>query len=40
MSNQQAGYYTALKAELLKDFDKTADLIKDTVIARYGTDLA
>jgi hypothetical protein len=40
MSNQQTGYYTARKAELLKDFDKTADLVKDTVVSRYGADLA
>ena len=37
MSNQQVGYYTVRKAALLREFDKTAELVKDTVIARYGT---
>jgi hypothetical protein len=40
MSNQQASYYTPRKAELLTDFDKTAELVKDTVVSRYGMDFA
>ena len=40
MSSQQTGYYMDRKAELLQDFDKTAALVKDTVVSRYGTDLA
>ncbi|MDH3604505.1 MAG: L-2-amino-thiazoline-4-carboxylic acid hydrolase [Candidatus Tectomicrobia bacterium] len=40
MSSQQANYYTTRKAELLEDFDNTADLVKDTVISRYGADFA
>ncbi len=36
MSNQQTNYYTPRKAELLREFDKTAALVKDTVVSRYG----
>ena len=34
------GYYVSRKGKLLKSFDKTADLVKESVISRYGNDLA
>jgi hypothetical protein len=39
MANQQTNYYTPRKAELLRDFDRTADLVKDAVVSRYGQEL-
>ena len=40
MANQQTNYYTPRKADLLRDFDHTAELVKDTVVSRYGKDFA
>jgi hypothetical protein len=34
------GYYISRKQRLLKSFDTTADLVKKSVISRYGADLA
>ncbi|MHC4751820.1 MAG: hypothetical protein ACYTFW_18340, partial [Planctomycetota bacterium] len=33
-------YYTSKKSRLLKDFDKTADLMQDYLIKRYGGEFA
>ena len=33
-------YYTSRKPKLLKDFDKTANLVKDFVVSSYGSDFA
>ena len=33
-------YYPPKKSKLLKDFDKTADLMKDYLVKRYGEELA
>jgi hypothetical protein len=33
-------YYTSRKPKLLKDFDKTANLVRDFVVSSYGTDFA
>ncbi len=33
-------YYLPKKSKLLKDFDKTADLVEDYLIKRYGKELA
>jgi len=33
-------YYASRKLKLLKDFDKTASLGRDTVVSRYGSDFA
>ena len=33
-------YYTSRKSQLLKDFDKTANLIRNSIISRYGLDFA
>jgi hypothetical protein len=40
MTSQQTNYYTSRKAALLREFDKTAEIVKDAVISRYGMDLA
>ena len=34
------GYYVSRKPKLLKGFDRAADLVKESVISRYGDDLA
>lgn len=34
------GYYTSRSAKLLRDFDKTASLMEDYLVDRYGSDLA
>jgi len=39
MTHQHTNYYTPRTAELLRDFDHTADLVKDAVVARYGQDV-
>ncbi|MHC4791144.1 MAG: L-2-amino-thiazoline-4-carboxylic acid hydrolase [Planctomycetota bacterium] len=33
-------YYLAKKSKLLKDFDKTADIVNDYLVNRYGEELA
>ncbi len=33
-------YYLPKKSKLLKDFDKTADLMEDYLVKRYGKELA
>lgn len=38
MSNQQNNYYISRRSKLLKSFDKTANLVRDFVISRYGAD--
>ena len=34
-----SGYYTSRSARLLKDFDKTASMMKDSLVDRHGADL-
>jgi hypothetical protein len=34
------GYYVSRRPKLLRSFDKTADLVKESVASRYGYDLA
>lgn len=36
----ERGYYTSRKQQLLKDFGKTADLVRNFVISNYGLDFA
>ena len=36
MPGQIMGYYNSRKEKLLRDIDRTAALMKDTVVARYG----
>ena len=38
MPNQIIGYYSSQKEKLLKDFDGTSSLVKDSVVIRYGED--
>ena len=38
MPNQIIGYYSSHKKKLLKDFDKTCSLTRDSMIIRYGED--
>ena len=33
-------YYASRKPKLLKDFDKTANLVRDSVVSSYGSDFA
>lgn len=40
MKNQLDTYYISRKSKLLKSFDKTAGLVKDSVVSRYGDDFA
>ncbi len=40
MPNQILGYYNAHKEKLLKDFDRTSGLMKDSLLARYGKESA
>jgi len=40
MENQANNYYISRKAKLLKNFDKTASLIRDSVVSSYGSDFA
>ena len=41
MAEKEAGgYYESRKPKLLKDFDKTADLVKGYVASKYGADFA
>jgi len=40
MKNQSNNYYISHKSKLLKSFDKTASLVKDSVVSRYGEDFA
>ena len=40
MKNQQNNDYISDKPKLLKSFDKTAGLVRDTVVSRYGEDFA
>jgi hypothetical protein len=40
MSGQVLGYYSSRKGKLLTDFDETAALVRDSVVARYGEALA
>jgi len=37
---ETANYYTLRKPKLLKDFDQTADLVRDFVVSGYGSDFA
>lgn len=36
MADQVLGYYSSRKQDLLNDFDETAGLVRDPVVARYG----
>ncbi len=40
MKDQQNNAYFSHKSKLLKSFDRTADLVKGTVVSRYGEDFA
>lgn len=40
MPSQIIGYYSSRKGVLLKDFDRTSEMVKDWVIARYGKEFA
>jgi len=40
MPSQIMGYYNARKEKLLKDFDRTSALIKNSLVARYGQEFA
>lgn len=40
MPDQIVGYYDARRKKLLKDFDRTCELIKSSLIDRYGEDSA
>jgi hypothetical protein len=40
MKNQSQNYYISRESKLLKSFDKTARLVKGSVISRYGEDFA
>ena len=40
MKNQPNNYYTSRKSKLLKSFDKTASLVRDSVVSSYGSDFA
>ena len=33
-------YYSSRKSQLLKDFDKTANLVRSSIISKYGPDYA
>ena len=37
---ENRSYYSARKPKLLKDFDKTAHLVRDSVVSCYGTNFA
>ena len=37
---KEQNYYASRKPKLLKDFDKTASLVKDSVLSSYGPDFA
>lgn len=37
---KEQNYYASRKPKLLKDFDKTASLVKDSVVSNYGADFA
>ena len=40
MKVKEQNYYVSRKLKLLKDFDKTASLVKDSVISSYESDFA
>jgi hypothetical protein len=40
MSHPITGYYSFRQEKLLKNFDQTFALIRDSLVARYGTELA
>jgi len=40
MPSQIMGHYSSRKEKLLKDFDRTSALLKDSLVARYGKELA
>lgn len=40
MSSQIIGYYSTSKEKLLNDFDNTSSLMKASLVARYGKELA
>jgi hypothetical protein len=40
MSDEIIGYYSERKEALLKEFDRTAALMKDSLVARYGEESA
>ena len=40
MTDQVLGYYSSRKQNLLNDFDETAALVRDPVVARYGETFA
>ncbi len=40
MKNQPNNYYISRKLKLLKSFDKTASLVRDSVVSGYGSDFA
>ena len=40
MPSQIIGYYSSRQEKLLKDFDKTSALMKDSLVARYSSEFA
>ena len=40
MPSQIIGYYNSRQGKLLKDFDRTSALIKDSLVKRYGEEFA
>ena len=40
MPSQIMGYYSSRKEKLLKDFDRTSALMKDSLVARYKEEFA
>jgi hypothetical protein len=40
MKNQQSNYYISRRSKLLKDFDKTANLMQAYLVQRYGGELS
>ena len=40
MPSQITGHYSACKQKLLRDFDRTSGLMKDSVVARYSKEFA
>ena len=37
---KEQSYYASRKSQLLKDFDKTANLVRSSIISKYGLDFA
>ncbi|MDJ0719262.1 MAG: hypothetical protein QNJ54_34395 [Prochloraceae cyanobacterium] len=40
MPSQIIGYYNSRQQKLLKDFDRTSALMKDSLVERYGKEFA